>query len=268
MPAIGIASELIRAEFGPDAIVGSFAADHVITDAALFRDHVQRAMIAAARGYITTLGIEPSHPSIAFGYIKPGDSLAEGVYVTEEFVEKPDAGRADIFVADGYMWNAGIFIMQTGTLHRALATYQPHLADRLPPLAQQWHELDDDERARRWAKLTPIAFDYAVAEPAAHDGRVAVVAASAQIGWSDLGDFLALSNSGGGAYALETPIAVEADAPRAFGDGSAPPIAVVGIDDCIVVYTDDAILVTTADATQKVKEIPSRLKEYGLDDLL
>lgn len=268
MPAIGLASELIRAEFGSDAIVGSFAADHVITEAALFRDYVRQAMMVAARGYITTLGIEPSHPSTAFGYIKPGDAIMEGACVASEFVEKPDAVRAETFVADGYLWNAGIFIMQTGALHDALAAYQPRLATQLPPLAQTWYDLNDADRAARWSELTAIAFDYAVAEPAAREGAVAVITTSATVGWSDLGDFESLTHHCGGAYALEPPTAVDARSARVFGSPDTPPVFIVGIDECIVVYTEDALLITTADAAQKVKEIPLKLKETGRTDLI
>ncbi|MDO5719922.1 MAG: mannose-1-phosphate guanylyltransferase [Actinomycetaceae bacterium] len=267
MPAIGIASELIRLEFGSQAIVGSFAADHVIADEQLFRELVHNAVGAAERGYITTLGIEPSHPSTAFGYIKPGATVMEGVRAAQEFVEKPHVERAKVFLANGYLWNAGIFIMQTGALHRELATHQPQLGKLLAELARQWYDLNQEEKTERWSELAAIAFDYAVAEPSARAGHVAVVAAPAQVGWSDLGDFKSLTHHSGGAYELPTPTAVDARSPHAYGTAETPPIFVVGIDDCIIVHTADALLITTAEASQKVKEIPAQLKENGHPDL-
>lgn len=267
MPAIGIASELIRAEFGDDAVIGSFAADHIVRDSEQLRDHIRTAIRAARAGYITTLGITPTAASTAFGYIRPGDLIDREVATVAEFVEKPDEARAQQFVESGYLWNAGMFIMTTRTLSEALADYQPDLGRRLHALAADWQDLSGDARAERWSELTAIAFDYAVAEPAARDDRVAVVATSPTIGWSDLGDFDSLCEVSGHGYETQTPIAVDSSGAKVFTGDSAPLIAVVGIDNCVVVHTDDAILVTTRDAAQKVKDVPQYVRQMGRHEL-
>lgn len=268
MAAIGFASELIRAEFGNEAVVGSFAADHIVRDSDGLCDHIRTAIRAADNGFITTLGITPTAPSTAFGYIRPGKNLESGVAQVSEFVEKPDRQRAEEFVNSGYLWNAGMFIMRAKTLADALGRYQPDLARRLSTLATEWNDLSEVDRSARWGELTAIAFDYAVAEPAARDGQVAVVATAQDIGWSDLGDFDSLCQVPNHAYQGTPPLAVHAAGASVFGDATTPTVAVVGIDNCVVVHTDDAILVTTRENAQQVKKIPELLGKMGLDELL
>lgn len=267
MAAIGFASELIRAEFGDDAVVGSFAADHIVRNSDGLRDHIRTAIRVADKGFITTLGITPTAPSTAFGYIRPGKSLGTAVAQVDEFVEKPDVQRAEEFVGSGYLWNAGMFIMRAKSLADALGRYQPDLACRLPALAADWNDLSEVDRAQRWGELTAIAFDYAVAEPAARDGLVAVVATARDIGWSDLGDFDSLCQVPTHAYQVPPALTVHATGATVFGGDTTPIVAVVGIDDCVVVHTDDAILITTRENAQQVKKVPELLGKMGLDEL-
>ena len=188
MAAIGLAAALLeRAD--PDAVMGSFAADHVIRDPDAFGESVEVAVAAARDGWLVTLGIEPTFPSSAFGYIHLGEELTghPGAYAVREFVEKPSTETAEAYLATGrYRWNAGMFVVRPTVLLDLLAQWHPEFAATLRDLAKDVSRLDE-----LWPGLPKIALDHAIAEPAAAAGRVVVVPAA--FGWDDIGDFDSLA---------------------------------------------------------------------------
>jgi mannose-1-phosphate guanylyltransferase len=267
MAAIGLGAALLERR-EPDAVLGSFAADHVVTDADAFADAVRLAVEVARDDWLVTLGIEPTHPSTAFGYIRVGDALAKhpGAHAVRGFVEKPSVDVAEQYLASGkYRWNAGMFVVRPGVLLDLLAQWHPDFADQLRQIAADPSRLEDV-----WPTLPRIALDHAVAEPAADAGRVAVVPAS--IGWEDIGDFDSLS------HLLEVDLGhltVLGDGSCVRGvdssglvvAGSGRVISVVGLDDIVVVDTPDALLVTSRSRAQDVKQVVSRLRADGRADL-
>ena len=280
--AICLAAAVVRRRH-PDAVVGSFAADAVIRDVPAFHAAVAEAAAVARAGHVVTIGIEPDHPSTAFGYVRLGPPLdlagAPSARVVERFVEKPDAATAAAYLAEGaYRWNAGMFVARADVLLDLLAQYRPELAAGVEAIAAAW---DTDRReavlAEVWPGLEKVAIDYAIAEPAAAAGRVAVVPAA--LGWDDVGDFAALA--GLVAEQLGAPddaaphVAVLGDPAQVLAEGasgfvvpaSGRVVAVVGLDDVVVVDTPDAVLVTTRARAQQVKSIVDRLKATGRPDL-
>ena len=282
MAAIGLAAYVVRERFGDDAIVGSFAADHLIARPELLRDAVETAIGAAREGYVVTIGLTPTEASTAYGYIAPGPALSDGSGEAEaehgarrvaEFVEKPDADTAARYVSQGYLWNAGMFIMSTGVLASHLARLMPDMHARLETIARAWGTPEFDEvLADNWPHLTKIAIDHAIAEPVAADGGVAVVPADAQLGWTDLGDFEALTGIVARSGNLGEALRVESDGAAVFGslaqDGEDPLVALVGVPDVAVALTPDAILVTRRDRAQSVKAVVDQLADRGRSDLL
>nr|WP_088314616.1 sugar phosphate nucleotidyltransferase [Kineosporia sp. R_H_3] len=286
--AICLAAAVVRRR-DPDAVVGSFAADAVIRDVPAFHAAVGEAVAAAGAGYVVTIGIEPDHPSTAFGYIRLGAPLgvdgAPSAHVVERFVEKPDAATAAAYLAEGtYRWNAGMFVARADVLLDLLAQFRPGLAAGLETIAAAW---DTDRRdavlAEVWPTLEKVAIDYALAEPAAAAGRVAVVPAA--LGWDDVGDFAALADlvaetagsEGGGTSTASGDFRVSvlgdgAHVLSAHAGGFVVPssgrvIAVIGLEDVVVVDTPDAVLVTTRAHAQAVKAIVDRLKSEGRHEL-
>lgn len=264
----------------PDAIVGSFHADHSITNPYGFRDVVQQALDAAVDGDIVTVGITPTQPATGYGYIEVGDLLGRpGAPFARRalaFVEKPDADTARQYMVTGrYRWNAGMFVARAGSLLAQLRTSQPELYAGLEEIAKAWGTADyDDVLARVWPGLPKIAIDYAVAEPAAAAGAVAVV--PGDFGWDDVGDFASVSR-------LRQPVPGEASAVTVVGEGAEVIstdasgvvvsdqkrlVALVGVEDVVVVDTPDALLVTTRARAQSVKDIVDALKAQGRTDLL
>jgi mannose-1-phosphate guanylyltransferase len=269
MAAIGLAAALLERR-DPDAVMGSFAADHVVADPEAFRDAVRRAVAVAREGWLVTLGIEPTFPSSAFGYVHVGDPLPglEGASAVREFVEKPSVETAEAYLATGsYRWNAGMFVVRPTVLLDLLHEWHPQFADALRAIAAEPARL-----AELWPTLPKIALDHAVAEPAADAGRVAVVPSS--FPWEDIGDFDALATllSRGQDQAApmvlgEGSTVLSVDSTGLVVPSSGRVVAVVGLDDVVVVDTPDALLVTTRARAQEVKQVVAALKESGRADL-
>ncbi len=267
MAAIGYAAALLERE-DPEAVMASFAADHVIGDLALFERAVSLAVEVARDGWLVTIGIRPSGPSTAFGYVRRGAALPghDGAYVVEEFVEKPSVEVARRYVASGdYRWNAGMFVVRPGVLLDLLGARHPGFAASLRDLAESPGRLEEV-----WPTLLKIAIDHAVAEPAAADGRVATV--PGEFAWDDIGDFHSLAEVLGGAgddlQVLGDAGLVRSEAASGLVvPGAGRMVAVVGLDDVVVVDTPDALLVTTRARAQEVKAIVDRLRETGRSDL-
>lgn len=198
MAAIGLAAAII-ARRDENAVIGSFAADHMISGDDAFLGAVREAVITANEGYLVTIGIAPAHPSTGFGYVRLGESLrlkeAPNARVVSSFKEKPDARTAAAYIATGnYRWNAGMFVTKATTLLALLKGYKPDLYDGLMSIAEVWEDSAKRDIALKeiWPNLEKIAIDNAVAEPAALAGKVAVIPAT--FGWDDVGDFSSLTD--------------------------------------------------------------------------
>lgn len=267
LPAIALAAALIEAA-DPGAVVGSFAADHVIDDVTRFRADVTAAVATARTGKICTIGVTASGPSTAFGYIEAGPSLgladAPTAVAVTRFVEKPDAATARHYVDSGtFYWNAGMFVMSAEVLLGHLAELEPDVYAGVTAIAQHWDNPDRQAVLERsWPTIPRIAIDHAVAEPVAAAGGVAMV--PGRFDWSDLGDFGALS-------ALPAPDSNDTLFIESSGLVRAPSgktVTVIGIDDVVVIDTGDTLLVTTVDQAQRVKEAPTAWRARGRDDLV
>ena len=267
MAAIGLAAAELERE-DPDALIGSFAADHLIDDTAAFAASVREAAEVAAQGWLVTIGIEPTVPATGFGYIRSGARLPgfDTACAVTEFVEKPDAERARAYVASGeYRWNAGMFLARATVLLDLLAEHHPELASGLRAIAA-----DPSSLEMRWPGLTRIAIDHAVAEPAAAAGRVAVV--PGRFGWEDVGDFASLAAlTAAGTEGLtvlgDESLVVSTQASGLVIPHAGRTVAVVGLDDVVVVDTGDALLVTSYEKAQDVKAVVDQLRRSGRTDL-
>ena len=275
--AIGLAAALLELR-DPEAIVGSFAADHVIRGPVLFERAVRQAVEAAALGYIVTIGIQPTEPSTGFGYIKMGKPFGEvashDTYDVKKFVEKPGHSDAKKFVSSGkYLWNAGMFIAKASVLLEQMAQSQPQMVADLREIAAAWGtERSAEVRERLWPTLPKIAIDYTVAEPAAEAGRMLTVAGHFE--WDDVGDFASVAKLL--TRGRPSDLAVLGDRAQILSDKSSGIVvsdsdrlvALVGVEDIVVVDTPDVLLVTTKDHAQQVKSLVDRMKLAGGNHLL
>ncbi|WP_034610914.1 mannose-1-phosphate guanylyltransferase [Cellulomonas sp. URHD0024] len=273
MAAIGLAAAVLLERHGEDVVLGSFAADHVISGTEAFERTVREGVVAAQAGYVVTIGIRATEPSTAFGYVRSGRSLgldeAPSAQHVEGFTEKPDALTAAGYLATGeYRWNAGMFLVRARVLLDHLAAQLPALAAGLVEIAAAWDGPDKQAVLDRvWPGLTKIAIDHAIAEPVAAAGGVAVV--PGDFTWDDVGDFASLAGllAGGTLGDASAVQRIDADGSLVVtGDGRT--VTVIGLPGAVVVDTPGAILVTTREHAQAVKRGVDGWRAQGRDDLL
>jgi mannose-1-phosphate guanylyltransferase len=273
--AIGLAAAILERR-EPGVIIGSFAADHVITNQQLFRQAVTQAVAVADAGYIALVGIQPTEPAIGFGYIRCGGAIqiegAPSAMAVDSFKEKPDLGTAQSYLSTGgFLWNASMFISRADRLLEEIGRSEPELLAGLLELAAAWDDPATRGPAvdRIWPNLKKIAIDYSVAEPAAAAGRLAVV--PGYFDWDDIAS-LAKLNSGG----RKSDLAILGENARVLSDSSSGivvsqskrVISLIGVKDIVVVDTPDALLVTTSEHAQRVKAVVDALKLSGSSDVL
>ncbi|ALE91455.1 mannose-1-phosphate guanylyltransferase [Arthrobacter alpinus] len=275
--AIGLAAAILFLR-DPETIMGSFAADQVISPVEKFQDAVKEAIYTAATGKIVTIGVKPTHASTSFGYIRTGAALeiagAPSAHAVVKFVEKPSEKVAHEYLVSGdYNWNAGMFVAPVELLLRHLKANEPALYEGLMEIAAAWDTPDRIAVKKRvWPTLPKIAIDYAVAEPAADAGDVAVIPAT--FSWDDVGDFAAIARLNN-AREVDA-VTVMGEGARVFSEDSSGivvsdtkrVIALIGIEDVVVVDTPDALLVTTRAHSQLVKRAVDGLKAKGDTDVL
>jgi mannose/cellobiose epimerase-like protein (N-acyl-D-glucosamine 2-epimerase family)/mannose-1-phosphate guanylyltransferase len=245
-PAIAAATAHVLA-CDPDAILALVASDHHIPDDALFRDAVQLAAQEAGRGRIVTLGVKPTHPSTAYGYIKPA---APGLSRVDEFVEKPDPKRAASLIAQGYLWNSGNLISSAKVLDDELRQLAPAVhsaaARSFGGKGARVRVLGDGFRA-----APRVSIDYAVMEKT----RLASVL-EVDFAWSDLGTWDAMSASGEGGVGLSVLEDAENCLTRA-PDGVL--VAAMGVKNLAIIVEPDAVLVSDLSQSVNLKRLMERV---------
>ena len=274
-PCLGLAAVHVAHE-DPDAVMAVLPADHHIGDEAGFHRVVSLAAEAAARGEIVTLGISPTRPETGYGYIEVEEAISQGEVAplaVKRFVEKPDAETAATYLESGrFLWNSGMFFL---TARRALADIErflPRLHAALQRIAAAiGTPAYPDVLAEAFATAESISIDYGIMEHATgHPTLPPVRVVPADIAWNDVGHWAAIAD-----YA-------EADAQGNVveGDGilvdthntivhaAGRTVAVVGMNDVVVVETDDAILVCPRDRAQDVREIVAQLRATERTELL
>ncbi|WP_414606455.1 mannose-1-phosphate guanylyltransferase/mannose-6-phosphate isomerase [Stenotrophomonas pavanii] len=258
-PAIAVAA-LEATRDGADALLLVLPSDHVISDEATFRSVVQAATSAAEAGKLVTFGIVPTGPETGYGYIKAADG--QGLRAVERFVEKPDLDTATGYVAGGqYYWNSGMFLFKASRYLQELERFQPEMLAGSRSAWQQARRDTDFTRLDKaaFAAVASDSIDYAVMEKTAD-----AVVIPLDAGWNDVGSWTALRDvsqqDGDGNAHQGDVIAIDCRNTYAYGQRL---VAMVGLDDVIVVETDDAVLVGKADRMQEVKTVVSQLKTEG-----
>ncbi len=272
-PAIGLAAVLIHRR-DPEAVMGSFAADHLVRDTDAFDTAVRAAADAAADGSLVTIGLTPTAPETGFGYIRRGAQIGAGpAYRAEEFKEKPTSQVARDYLADGrYLWNASMFVWRTAAFLEELHRQLPELAAGLERIADSWDTSRRDEvLGDVWPTLPKANVDQGVMEDAGRRGRVATVPAS--LGWNDVGDWDTLASvlppDPAGVVRLGSgPVLARDSAGSLVDAGSDRLVALLGVRDLVVVDTPDALLVCPRDRAQEVRALVDDLRADGRTDLV
>ena len=256
-PAIALAALAVDAPETPILVMPS---DHVIGDLDAFHAAVHAARPLVDHGWLVTFGITPDAPETGYGYIRIGEALAEGIHRVDRFVEKPKLEVAQEMVASGeYAWNGGIFLFRADAFLHALAVHAPAMLDAAR------HAMANGERdgarvlpeAQAFAAAPSDSIDYAVMEKA---DKVAVVPVA--MGWSDVGSWDALhtiSSLDDAGNATRGTVTV-LNSRNCLVHTDRAHVAMVGVDDLIVVASGDDVLILPRGRSQEVKQLLEAMK--------
>ena len=265
--AIALGAELVRAR-DENAVMSVFTADHVIRPVDQFAEAVRTACTAAEENpdALLTFGVRPTWPHPGLGYIHAGEPLSDGVRKVLGFKEKPDHQTARQYVESGqYFWNSGMFVWKVGAIREALRKFLPDSVEKLTPVGEMAGGGKDFSEllAKVYPELEKISIDFAVMEKAP---EVLVVELGCE--WLDIGSWPALADVNELDNADNAVIAKNAVMLDSFRNVVVSEddhlLAVLGMDDCIVVHSPDATLVCNKSDSQRLKELVDMLsRQYG-----
>lgn len=266
-PAIALACLQARKQSN-DPVMLILAADHVIKDVKKFHSAIHQGYLAAAEGSLVTFGIIPTHPETGYGYIEKGDASETSGFKIKRFVEKPESTVAQKYFESGeYLWNSGIFMFRASRYLEVLSKFSPCIlkacekAFANAEIDLDFIRLDVNE----FAKSPEDSIDYAVMEKA--EGTIVVPLAA---GWSDVGSWSSLwdvSEKSADGNVLKGDVICK-KTKNSYIHSSSRLVAVLGIEDLVVVETKDAVLVAKKDSIQNVKDVVASLKSSGRSEHL
>ena len=261
-PAIALAA-LNAVKNGDDPLLLVLAADHVIKNEAAFCQSVNNAAPLAQEGKLVTFGIVPTAPETGYGYIKGGDSISgaeSDAFVVSDFVEKPDLATAEQYLASGdYYWNSGMFLFKASTYLAELKAHNPAIYTACEnSIASTQADADFIRVDKAAFEACPDdSIDYAVME-----NTTQAVVVPMDCGWSDVGSWSALweiedKDENGNAFKGDV---ISVNSTNSYVNAEEKLVAVIGLDDVVVVETKDAILVSKKSEVQLVKNVVNELK--------
>jgi mannose-1-phosphate guanylyltransferase/mannose-6-phosphate isomerase len=261
-PAIALAA-LWALEQKNDACLLVLPADHLIKDTPSFYTSVRHAEALAKDGFLVLFGVRPKAPETGFGYIEMGDQVSQHANLVQRFVEKPDAVTAARYLAQGnYVWNSGMFCFKATAILDAFAAYNPGLLEGAKAVWQKSKaEGDKIVIPADFTELENISIDYAVMEKAKN---IAVI--PGDFDWSDIGAWSAVADAipadaEGNTTSSGQTIVI--DSRNTHIETKDRLVAVIGLDNVLVIDTPDALLVADKSKSQEVRQVVSRLKASG-----
>jgi len=266
-PCIGWAAVHV-ARRDPQGVLAVMPSDHLVADEAAFMAAVRTAVGAARGGALVTFGITPDHPETGFGYIEMGDEVAPGVRDVRRFVEKPDLATAERYLAAGnFAWNSGMFFFVASRILEEIGRQMPDLGSGLGEIgAAIGSDAQDAVVERVFPTLPSESVDYGIME-----GASGILCVPASFGWSDLGSWAAayeLSGKDSGGNAIGADAIVVGSRGCLVRAPADKLVALVGVEDLVVVDTGDSLLVCRREQAQDVKQVVTALKQRGRKDLL
>lgn len=254
---IGLAAAIIEKRT-PGEVMALISADHLIKNKKEFQTNLQKAaQIAEEEGTLNIVEVPATAPNTNYGYVKIAEQLSEGVYTLDSFVEKPDKATAESFVADGqHLWNTGIYVWQARVLLAHYANLLPESHKILTKIQDAYDtETQEATTNANYPELEKISIDYAIMEKV--DPREVRII-KADLGWSDIGNWESIWN--------ELPKNRQGNVTR--GDARLldcknsliysdfdKPIAIIGLDDLIVVDTREGLIIAHKGESKKIKEL-------------
>jgi len=268
-PAIGLAAHILQS-IDPNAVMGVFPYDHMISKPARYLRFVRAAFKAAAEGKIVVLGIQPRWPETGYGYIefpKGVDAGSLDPLPVRNFREKPDLATAKRYVKNGnFHWNAGMFFWKTSVLLDALREFLPKTATLLASLPAFANRRFSSQLKDVFPHCENISIDFAVLEKA----RGVVGCATDDFGWNDVGSWNALYEllpRDGSMNVIRGEVLAHSSSGN-YIDAEGKLVALLGVKDLIVVDTPDALLIADRSRAQEIGDVVKQLEKQRRDDLL
>lgn len=253
--AIAVACGIVRRRGGKDAVGAILTADQLMEKPAVFRRMLSDAVKAAAlTDSIVTLGVKPDYPSTGFGYIEPGEPggvrTKTEIRRVKRFAEKPDAATAARYIKRGFVWNAGMFVWKASTLRAAFEAHAPEFLPLADAVAAS--KSPSSTIKRMYPSITRISFDFAVMEKARN-----VMVAMGDFGWDDVGSWTAVERHFKADACSNVSIgdAVALDTTKSVLVANGAEIAVLGLNDVVVVTTGKHVLVAAKNRVQDLKKL-------------
>ena len=269
-PAVALECALLGARW-PDCTIASLGSDHYIGKPEEFCELIQAAAGACDQHaeYLYMIGVKPVRPETGYGYIRKGTvlchSAGQPVFEATEFTEKPDMATAIRYADSGeYLWNTNMFVWRAKTVMDLFAEHEPDIHERALRIGAVG---DDSDRltqilAEEYPQMKAIAVDNAILEPAPH-----VASLEGDLNWGDIGSWAALTDvlaaDGEGNLLKGNVVTVDSGNVTVYGGSQEKVVALVGVDDLVVVDTPDALLVCRKQDAQRVREVIDRLQQDG-----
>jgi mannose-1-phosphate guanylyltransferase len=258
-PCIALSAEFLSQKYAADEVMIVLAADHLIKDTAEFHRTLNVAENAAKDDNLVTFGIKPDYPATGYGYVEAGEKINDELFYVKQFKEKPNLETAETFVKAGnFYWNSGMFAWKLKTILEAYQTYLPKASALLIKISEKWKiagykaNIDDE-----FVQMPKLPVDIGIMEQA--DKRVVI---PVDYGWSDVGGWKALYDI---SEKDENGNILKCENTNIDGTNnlviSNKHIALIGVDDLIVVETEDAILISRKDRSEEVKNVINALKD-------
>jgi mannose-1-phosphate guanylyltransferase len=263
-PAVALGIGLVAAR-DPDAIMIVLPADQLIRDTEAFHSVMRDAIATAEKSDgLVTIGIKPTWPCPSYGYIErgqratiPGLECEQLPAEVKRFREKPSTELAEQVLAQGgFCWNAGMFVWSIPNVIRELSTHQPELASFISEIRRSTDPAATV--AAQFPKLTPISIDYGLMEKARR-----VLNIEATFDWDDVGSWLSVANyleNAGNENRVNTPVSeIDSENNIVFNARKGSHVALLGVDDLIIVQTDDALLIANRHQADAIKKLADKL---------
>lgn len=271
---VALAAAVLRKR-DPEAVMAIQTSDHYIRNKDLFHYLMRTAFDVANRNYLVTLGITPTFPSTAYGYIQQGDSL-DGeykypVYMVKRFIEKPDEETAQQLLRNGdHSWNSGMFVWRADAILEEIEKQMPDLFQAVSEISAAWDTpRRNDVLQEHWQDLKNQTIDYGIMEKAK---QVAVLPAGG-LGWSDVGSWnslfeVLLPDMNGNVATNAQHLAVDTHNTLVYSDDEQRLVVTIGLDDMVVVDAGDVLMICKADQSQKVRDVVEHLKRHRQEKYL
>ncbi|MEE2822578.1 MAG: mannose-1-phosphate guanylyltransferase [Acidobacteriota bacterium] len=262
---VGLAACYIRQQFPKEEVIAILPSDHIIKDVEEFQNTLRAGEELGSEGWLVTFGIKPSYPATGYGYMLRGESVGNfagrPAYKVAQFVEKPDLSKAKkFFKGKDYYWNSGIFVCSIEQILSEINSSMPQLGQALTEVERSWK--DPDRMKEIFSSLESISMDFGIME---RSKRVAMLPSN--FGWSDLGNWRALEDIHGidsQGMTSNTPYVNVESRDCVLRTSGGKLVALVGVEELVVVETEDALLVCSKAKTEEVKKVIENLRKMDL----